>query len=447
MSSIKNMTSGTPWKLILAYGLPLLFGNILQQLYNFVDTVVVGRGISVDALAAVGSTGSLNFLVLGFVIGTAQGVSILVSQYFGANDYQKMKKAITMSGLLCLVTGVVLTILSVWQTRNILILMQTPADILDDAVLYIQLIFYGILIQLAYNFLSGILRALGDSRNPLVAMVIAFIFNTVLDIWFVMGLHWGVAGAALATLTAQGVSAIYCAVVLLKLDMLRLHREDFALDWDMLKKSAGLSYPVAFMNSITAVGVMVLQAVLNTFGAVAIAAYSAANKVIVILEQISSTFGFATGTFVGQNLGAGKIERIKSGVRQINFVVILINVSVSILVLALGRPLMALMIGGDAEVIDMAYYCLWLCSVFLAALGILWVYRCALQSMGDTVFPMYSGFVELAARIAFILTLPKLLGLTGVMLSEVSAWISAAIFLVAVYVHRMRSGKLASIKI
>lgn len=448
MSSTKRMTQGSEVKAILAFGLPLLFGNVLQQLYNFVDTLIVGRGISMNALAAVGTTGSINFLVLGFIMGMAQGVNILVSQYFGAKDFKNLKKSVTMSLLINVFTGIIISILSIAFVPLLLENMNTPAEILEDAILYIRIIFAGILISLAYNFLSGILRALGDSKNPLRAMVIAFFVNTALDLFFVLVLGWGVAGAALATVLAQGVSALFCFMQCSKLQILHLNKEDWQMDTGLLKKSLSLSLPVAIMNSITATGVIVLQAAINAYGAAYVAAYSAASKINMILEQISSTFGYATGTFVGQNIGANEIERIKKGVARINLVVIGFNVATALLIICFAKPLMAFMVGED-ETLVMEYgaHCLIFLSVFLFALGILWVHRCALQSMSDTFFPMLSGLLEFFARVLGVMLFPGLMGFDGLLMAEVFAWICAAIMLVIVYkvrIHLLLSKQLAA---
>ncbi|EOS59816.1 MATE efflux family protein [Firmicutes bacterium M10-2] len=439
MNNTTDMTTGSPVKLILAFGMPLLFGNILQQLYNFVDTVVVGRSLGMNALAAVGTTGSINFLVLGFVMGMAQGVSILVSQYFGAKDHKKLRRSISMSAYLNITVGIVTTFLATFASRAMLQWMNTPIEILDMAVEYIHIIFLGTLVSLAYNFFSGILRALGDARNPLIAMIIAFFVNTILDIWFVAGLRIGVSGAAYATVIAQGISAIYCLVCLKNIEFLRFEKEDWKPDSGLLKRSLTLSLPVAIMNSITAVGVMVLQAAINGFGALYVAGYTAASKVIIILEQISSTFGFASSTYVGQNMGALQIDRIKKGVRQINLTVIGMNAFCALMMIVFGKGLIRFMVSAnEEEVTQVAYHCLVFLSCFLVALGILWVHRCSLQSMGDTFYPMLSGILEFVSRIFFVWLLPRFFEFNGVLASEVSAWISAAIFLVVVFKYRLK---------
>ena len=439
MSQTKDMTIGNPSKLIVGFGLPLLFGNILQQLYNMVDTIVVGRGIGVDALAAVGATGSFNFLVLGFIMGMAQGVSILVSQFFGSKDYRRLRQSITMSVYISIVVCIVITVISLLSTRTILLMMGTPDNIIDDAVKYIRIIFICIVISYAYNFLSGILRAVGDSRNPVIAMVIACIINIVLDVWFVMGIKMGVEGAAYATVIAQAVSAVYCFFSYLKIEETKIHKEDWQINLSLMKESFVISLPVAIMNSITAVGIMVLQAGVNKFGTEHIAAYSAASKVTIILETIGSTFGYACSTFVGQNLGAKKIDRILKGANQIAMVMGIFHVILGIVMMFVTRWILTMIIGASEQnVIEYGFQFLRINYIFIFILSLLWVYRCSLQALGDTVLPMVSGIMEFFARIIFTLTLPSIIGFDGIAFADVSAWIAACFILIPAFYYRVK---------
>ncbi len=442
MTQTKDMTIGNPSKLIVGFGLPLLVGNILQQLYNMVDTIVVGRGIGVNALAAVGATGSINFLVLGFIMGMAQGVSILASQFFGSKDYRRLRQSITMSIYISVVVCIVVTMLSLIFIRPLLSLMGTPDNILDDAVSYIRIIFLGITISYAYNFFSGILRAVGDSRNPVIAMVIACVVNIVLDVWFVMGLKIGVEGAAYATVIAQAFSAIYCLISYLKIEETKIRKDDWRMNFQLLKESFVISLPVAIMNSITAVGVMVLQAGVNTFGTEHIAAYSASNKIMIVLETIGSTFGYACSTFVGQNLGAKKMDRILKGVNQIALVMGIFHVLLGIGMMFVTRWILMMMIGADqVNVVDYGMQFMRINYLFIAVLSILWIYRCSLQALGDTLLPMVSGIMEFFSRIIFTMTLPKLLGFDGIALSEVSAWCAACVILIPAFYYRYKKIK------
>ena len=438
MPQTKDMTIGSPSKLIIGFGLPLLAGNLLQQLYNMVDTIVVGRGVGVEALAAVGATGSINFLVLGFIMGMAQGISILVSQYFGSKEYERLRKSVTMNIYISIAVCGLMTILSLLFTKDILLVMDTPSNILTDAIDYIQIIFLFMSVSYAYNFLSGILRAVGDSKNPVIAMVIACVINIILDIWFVIGIGMGVKGAAYATVIAQAFSALYCLVSYKRIPELRLQKEDWKMDWKLLKKSFFLSFPVAVMNSITAVGVMVLQAGVNHFGTEYIAAYSAGSKIMVILETIGSTFGSAGATFVGQNLGAGKIDRILKGINELAIVMVVVHILLAIVMFFSTTSILGMMIGKEqTNVIAYGNQYMRVMYLFIAVLSILWVYRCALQAMGDTFLPMISGVVEFFSRIIFTMTLPGLLGFDGIALSEVSAWVGACCVLIPAFYYRV----------
>ncbi|WP_348664345.1 MATE family efflux transporter [Dubosiella newyorkensis] len=429
-----DMTSGPCAKQILVFGTPLLAGNLLQQLYNFVDTIVVGRGIGVDALAAVGLTGSLNFLVLGFVIGLSQGVSILVSQYFGARDPQSIRRSITMSFFLCFGFSIIITFLAFFGTEWLLRWIQTPEDLMANAKLYIQIIFACMSVSMCYNFYSGILRAFGDSKNPLIAMILSFFLNTILDIVLVIPCKMGVAGAAIATVVAQLFSAIYCFTFVQRIQEAKIKKEDWKWNPYLFFRSLKLSIPVAIMNSITAVGVMVLQSAINQFGSIYIAGYTAASKVIILLEQIPSTYGFATGTFVGQNLGANHLGRIKKGVKSMNITMALMCLACCVLIFLFGEFIMKIMIGeNEHETMLIGFHCLKILSLFLVGLGWLWIFRCALQSMGDTFWPMISGIVELVARIGMVALLPVFLSFDGILLAEVSAWVAAACMLAIVY--------------
>ncbi|MFV0395631.1 MAG: MATE family efflux transporter [Coprobacillaceae bacterium] len=438
MNLTQDMTKGNPLRIIIKFGIPLLIGNMLQQVYNMVDSIIVGKGISVDALAAVGSTGSINFLVLGFVIGLTQGVTILVAQYFGAKDITRLRKSITMSAYLTISLGVLVTIFSCIFAKDLLVFMNTPNNILDNATKYIRIIFVGTLITFAFNFFSGILRAVGDSKSPLIAMIISFFVNVVLDVLFVISFDMGVAGAAYATVIAQVVSAGYCYYRVSNIEELKIKREDWKYDHSLFKKTFKLSLPVALMNAVTAVGVMVLQYFVNGYGSLYVAGYTAGSKIVILLEQISNTFGFAIATFVGQNLGANKIKRIKEGVNKTAVFIIVINIIVAILMFIFGKSILSLMIDKEEiEVIKVAYNYLVITSLFLWTLGLLFVYRCSLQSMGDTLIPMISGIIEFFARIIAIIVLPSIFGFNGVAFSEAAAWVGATILLAGACYYRI----------
>lgn len=435
----KDMTVGSPARLLLAFSIPLLLGNIFQQLYNMVDTIVVGRGIGVSALAAVGSTGSINFLILGFVTGLTQGFSILISHAFGANDYQRMRRVYTMSVFISLITSIVITILSVWGAYWLLDVMNTPADIIDDAVLYIRIIFAGMIITIFFNLYSSVLRALGDSKTPLYAMIVSSIINIVLDILFVVYLHMGVAGAAWATLIAQATSVLFCFLRLRQIDILRPEKADWRYESSITFDLVKLGFPVACMNSVTAAGVMILQLMVNGFGSIYVAAYSAACKIMGVVEQPGVTFGFAMATFVGQNLGAGNIKRIKEGIRKCIMLSLGLYVFIIAALILFGKPLIAMIVTqSETQVINIAYEYIFITSLFLGVLALLFIYRSSLQGMGDTVIPMISGGVEFGARILVALFLPALVGFTAIPLAEAAAWVGAEVLLMVFFYRRLR---------
>ena len=312
---VKDMTYGSPTRLIVNFSIPIVIGNLFQQLYNMVDSIIVGQCIGVDALAAVGATGSLNFLVIGFVLGMCSGFCIPVAQSFGAGDYKRMRRCVMNAYYLSILITVTLTTLTVLLTRPILELMQTPANIIDDAYRYIVVIFGGIFSVLFYNLFSGIWRALGDSRTPLYFLILASLLNVVLDLVFILNFSWGVAGAAYATVISQAVSAALCFVYMRrKLPILAASRDECKIDFRIMGRLLYMGLPMALQFSITAIGSIILQSAVNALGSSVVAAVTAAGKVQMIVTQPMETLGLTMATFCGQNLGAGRIDRVTVGV-------------------------------------------------------------------------------------------------------------------------------------
>lgn len=434
----KDMTTGNPTRLLLAFSIPLLLGNIFQQLYNMVDTIIVGRGINVLALASVGSTGSINFLILGFVMGLTQGFSILIAHAFGAKDYNRLRKVYAMSIYISFVTSIVVTLISVFGAYWLLELMNTPTNIIDNAAIYIRIIFGGMTITIFFNLFSGVLRALGDSKTPLYAMILSSLVNVVLDIYFIMVLKMGVAGAAWATLIAQGISVVICYLRLRSIQQLRFKKEDWIFDRGITHELVKLGFPVALMNSVTAAGVMILQLMVNGFGSIYVAGYSAGSKIIGLVEQVGVTFGFAIATFVGQNLGAGNLARIKDGVHKCIKLSLITNALITFILIAFGRQLATIIVSeSEVEVIAIAYQYIVITSSCLCVLALLFIYRASLQSLGNTFIPMISGIVELACRILVVLFIPGILGFAGVAVGEVSAWFGAGFLLMIAFYREL----------
>ena len=436
-STVKNMTTGKPASLILSFALPLMVGNVFQQLYTVVDTMVVGKALGVNALAALGAAEWMNWLMLGIIQGLTQGFAILMAQEFGAGNPEKLREAIGSSILLTIFSALFLVISGQLLARPLLELLQTPPEILDNTLLYLRLIYFGVPIVLAYNLLASILRALGDGKTPLYAMIIASFTNIALDLLFVLVFHWGIAGAAIATLIAQMISSLYCLWHIRKIDLLILKREHFKLKASLSKKLFLLGMPMAFQNAIIAIGGMIVQSVVNTYGVVFIAGFTATNKLYGILEVAATSYGYSMVTYAGQNLGAGKTDRIRKGMRAANGIAVLTSLVIAACMLIFGRFILSLFISGTpretAQALDVGYFYLTIMSLFLPVLYILHVTRSAIQEMGNTVLPMVSGITEFIMRTLTSYLLPLAVGEIGIFFAEIMAWIGADMILITSY--------------
>lgn len=448
--NIKNMTEGKPAKLIFLFALPLIFGNVFQQLYNVVDTVVIGKFIGVEALAAVGSGAWLNWMSIDVIIGFTQGFSILISQYFGENNIIKLRKTVTMSVILASIMGVLMTIITLCAAKPVLNLLNTPQNIIDDALIFLRIAFCGIPAILAYNTCSAILRALGNSRTPLIAMIIASVINVVLDFIFVLGFKWGIKGPAIATVIAQLFSFIYCLNNIRHISILKFTRDDFNMDTYIIKKLVYLGLPISFQNGIIGFGGLVVQYVINSFGFIFVAGFTATNKLYGLLELVAVSLGYATATYTGQNLGAKKYDRIRKGINSALKMAVGTSVVLSVILIAFGHYFVAMFISGNTEevklVTDVASKYLTVMSSMLFILYMLHIYRNAIQGMGDTIVPMISGIVELTMRISVALFLPLLIGETGIYFAEVAAWLGAEIILMTAYYIKVKKLKPADIE-
>ena len=438
----KDMTVGNPTRLILSFCLPIVAGNLFQQLYSLVDTLVIGRVEGVTALAAVSAAGWLDWFVLGLAMGMAQGFSILIAQLFGAGDHAGLRCAAGQSILLSIVISVVLTAVSealLWPTLK---LLDSPDNTIHLTCDYLRIIFGGAVFVMGYNLLAGFLRSLGDSRTPLYAMVAASLCNIALDILFVATFHWGVYGVAIATVISQCVSFLVCLAALAHMPLMRLSRADLRPDRTVMKRLMGLGLPVAFQNLIISSGALVVQRVTNGFGFVFMAGINAATRLTGLMELAGNSLGAAMGTFAGQNLGAHRLDRVRLGLRRSARIAVAAALLVAGCVTLFGRSLLGLFINDEPALVEqvLTYGCryLYVMSACLFLLYLLFVYRCTLQGLGDTLVPMISGVVELFMRIGCVIILPTLMGEWGVYISEVAAWTGAAIFLMWGYYRRMR---------
>lgn len=442
---VQNMTEGKPLRLILAFSLPLMIGNVFQQLYTVVDTMVVGQALGVGALAALGAADWLNWMILGTIQGFTQGFSIKMSHEFGAGDYRRLRKTVANSILLAILTSLVLLVASEFLARPVLELLQTPDTIIDDSLKYLRIMFAGIPVVMAYNILASILRALGDGRTPLYAMIVAAVINVVLDLLFVLGFHWGIQGAAAATVIAQLCSGIFCLLAISRVEVLAFTREDFKMEGTLCLYLMKLGLPMAFQNAIIAVGGMIVQFVVNGFGVLFIAGFTATNKLYGILEVAATSYGYAMVTYVGQNLGAKKIDRISKGMRSALIVTMVTSAVIAAAMLLFGKAVLGCFISGSPEdvavTMNIAYHYLAIMSVFLPILYVLHVTRSALQGMGDTLLPMASGIAEFVMRTGTAILLPVFLGEEGIFYAEILAWIGADVILVTSYYLRMKKMK------
>ena len=436
-SNIKNMTEGNPGKLIFAFAIPLMAGNVFQQLYTVVDTMVVGKFLGVQALAALGAAEWLNWMMLGTIQGFTQGFGIQMAQDFGAQDYKRLRKTVGGSVLLALISAILLVLIGQLIARPVLTLLQTPNEIIGNTLLYIRIMFLGVPIVMAYNLLACILRSLGDSKTPLQAMVIASLLNIGLDILFVFGFQWGIAGAAVATLIAQAFSSVFCLIRIRRVEILHLTRDDIRLSGALAAKLLGLGSPMAFQNAIIAVGGMIVQAVVNGFGVIFIAGFTATNKLYGLLEIAATSYGYSVVTYVGQNLGAGKIGRIKSGTKASVILACLTSLVITAVMILFGKLILGSFISGTPEQVEeamkIAYFYLVIMSVFLPVLYILHVVRSAIQGMGNTFLPMLSGVAEFIMRTGSALLLPALVGEIGIFFAEILAWAGADVVLITSY--------------
>lgn len=433
----KDMTQGSPVKHILLFSIPLLIGNVFQQFYSMVDTIIVGRFVGVDALAAVGSTGSLVFLINGFALGLTSGFSVMVSQRFGANDEKGLRKAVSSSVVLCAALVVILTTTSLIAAKPLLHLMNTPDNIFNDAYIYVAIIFAGIVTTVAYNMMASILRALGDSKSPLYFLIISSILNIVLDLVFIINFKMGVAGAAYATIISQGVSAILCFIYILKkYAILKLSRKDYNVKKSMYIKHLKIGIPMALQFSITALGLITVQGALNVLGSTVIAAYTASSKALQLVMQPAVTYGVTMATYCGQNLGAKRYDRIKDGVNKAIKISIITSIIAGFVLIAFGTQFVKLFIENpDAQIIAYSKQVLTISGIFFIPLGLIFIFRNALQGIGESFVPMMAGVAELGARALVAFTLPAFWGFFGICLADPIAWIAASIPL-TLYYHR-----------
>ncbi len=424
-------------KLILGFSVPLFFGFLFQQFYNLVDTIIVGQFLGKDNLAAVGATGSVNFLIIGFCMGICSGFSIPVSHKFGARDYAGLRRVVANCVWLTVAFAVVMTVLTTLFCRYILVAMKTPDNILEAAYSYIWVIFLGIPTTFLYNMTSGLIRALGDSKTPVIFLLMSSFINIGLDLFFIINLQWGVQGAAWATVISQGISGLCCLLFMIKkLKLLRIQKGEWAPDTHLMKTLCGMGIPMGLQYSITAIGSVILQSATNTLGSDAVAAVTAAGRIGSFLACPFDAFGSTMATYGGQNIGAGRLERIGQGLRAC----VLLGAGYSVIAFCisifLGRPLATLFLDvSEMAIIDNVRLFLMINTAFYFPLALVNIIRFLIQGVGFPTFAILAGVFEMAARaLAGVLLVPSI-GFLGSCLGSPIAWIFADAFLIPAYLY------------
>ena len=439
MSDTRNMTRGKPLGLLITFALPLMFGNIFQQLYTVVDTAIVGRGVGMDALAALGTVDWLNWMLLGLATGLAQGFSVRVSQKFGEGDLPGMRRVIGQSAFLSALIALVCTLLAQLGIPLFLWLLRVPADLVPMARLYIRILFAGFPAVMFFNLCAAVLRAVGDSKTPLIAMAAASLTNIALDAIAVFVLDLGIGGAAAATVLSQCLSGTICALRIWRSPDLRFTREDLRPQRELSVSLLRLGLPIGGKNVILSLGGIGLQSIVNGFGTGFIAGYTATNKLYGLLEIAALSYCYAVTTYVGQNYGAGEHDRIRKGMKSALGLFLCTALVLAVLMFAFGRPITGLFLSADdpqllAEAADVAYTYFRVMAVCLPILYLLYLYQAGLQGLGQTGIGMVVGVVELVLRITFALFSAGIHWPFGLFVAEVSAWWGGGlIFLVSYY--------------
>ena len=431
----KDMTSGKPLQLIWQFSIPLVFGNLFQQMYNMVDTIIVGKYLGLSALTSVGATASITFLIIGFCMGTCSGMGVPVAQFFGAGDYTAMRKYVMNAGYLGIFIAAVLTVLTCLLCGSILTWMQTPADIYQGAYDYLFIIFLGIPFTILYNVVSAIIRAMGDSRTPFYFLVLSTLLNVVLDLLFIIVFQMGVAGAAWATILAQAIAGILCFFYMKrKYDILTFTKQEKKLDMSCMKRLAVMSVPMGLQFSITAIGSIMLQSAVNILGSVYVSAYTAAVKVNQLAMCPFDAFATAASTFGSQNLGAKQFKRIRQGLFNSVLIAVIYGVAIGIVLVLAGSKIALLFVdSGETVVLGYIQQMLNYSGCFFWLLAFLNCFRLTIQGLGYSVIGMFAGCSELAARGVMSLAVIPVLGFTGVCLTSPLAWLAANCVVIPVF--------------
>lgn len=439
MNRTVDMTRGNPVRHILSFAFPLLLTNLGQQLYMIVDAAIVGRGVGMKALAAVGATDWTYWLVLWTVIGLTQGFATFVSRSFGDKNYDGMNKVIAMSTLLSAASGIVMTVVGIAASAPLLQLLKTPADILNDAHTYLVTMISGILVVTAYNMASSILRALGDGKTPLIAMVIAALLNVGLDCLFVFAFGWGIFGAAIASVLSQLVAFLYCLFRIFAVDCIKIDPEMWKPDWKLIRQMLLFGVPICLQYMTISIGGILLQSAVNLQGSIFIAGYTATNKVFGLFEASGTSLGLAAATFLGQNYGAGLYDRVKKGVKTASVIAVISGIVVFVIMYVIRYPLLQFFLDvsedGAAQALEVAVRYLIVMILFLIVLYLIHVFRNALQAMEVSLWSLLSGIAECICRMFMAKVVVHWIGSDALFFSEPLAWFSALLCVVLPYFY------------
>lgn len=443
----KDMTKGSPMRLIIGFAVPLLFGLLFQQFYSMVDAVIVGHYLGVDALAAVGATGSVNFMIIGFCMGVCGGFAIPIAQEFGAGHEENMRKFVGNSVWLSGIFAVVMTVAVVMLCRPILQAMKTPENIMDMSYDYIVIIFLGIPVTYLYNMTASILRSLGDSKTPVIFLVMAAILNIFLDLLCIIVFHMGAAGAAVATVVSQAVAGICCLVYMYKkFTILKLDKSEWRWERGFAGKLCGMGIPMGLQYSVTAIGAVILQSAVNGIGSDAVAAVTAAGKLSMLMVCPFDAMGSTMATYGGQNVGAGDMERVDQGLKACTILGLAYSLIALVMVYVAGSKLLLLFIdGGETAILGNAYRFIRTNALFYFPLALINIIRFLIQGMGFSKLAVFAGAFEMVARAIAGFVLVPAFGFGAVCFANPLAWVFADVFLIPAFFHvrRKTAGVLA----
>lgn len=436
----KDLTTGSPMRLILGFGIPLLLGMLFQQFYSMVDTIIVGKFLGVNALASVGATGSVNFMIIGFCMGVCNGFAIPVAQRFGAKDDHGLRKYVANSALMAFVFAIIMAFVVCVYCRQILELMNTPEDIIDGSYSYIFVIFLGIPATYLYNLLSGIMRSLGDSKTPLYFLVFSSALNIIFDLGAIIVLQMGVAGAAWATVLAQAISGICCLVVIRKkFPVLRMKKDEWRPDKICLINLCNMGIPMGLQYSITAIGSVILQTAVNSLGSIAVASVTAGSKISLFLTCPYEAMGSTMATYAGQNVGAGKLERLGQGAKSCILLGFIYSVMAFIFIALFGKTVALLFVdAGETLILEQMYQFLMGNGSCYFLLSLVNIIRFTIQGMGFGKMAIIAGVCEMIARSSAGFLLVPMVGYIAVCFASPLAWVMADLFLIPAFFYAVK---------